>query len=45
MNAEYFPDPHKFNPDRFSADNINKIPKGAFIPFSAGPRMCIGNNL
>lgn len=43
MNADYFPEPNQFIPERFSVDNIDKIPKGAYIPFSLGPRMCIGD--
>lgn len=40
-DPKYFPEPEKFNPDRFQ--DMNAIPKGVFFPFGAGPRICIGN--
>jgi cytochrome P450 len=39
-----FPDPERFDPERFASDAEKAIPKGAFLPFSAGPRVCIGNH-
>ena len=44
-NAELWEKPDEFNPYRFSAENIDKIPPFGYIPFSAGPRNCIGQNM
>ena len=41
-NPKYFPDPEKFDPERFSAENEKTIPKHVYIPFGTGPRVCIG---
>lgn len=42
-NPEFFPDPLKFNPERFSDENKHKIKPLTYIPFGIGPRNCIGS--
>ncbi|KAJ8888147.1 hypothetical protein PR048_007634 [Dryococelus australis] len=41
-DPKYFPCPQRFDPERFSQENINKIPQFAYLPFGEGPRLCIG---
>nr|CAD7462466.1 unnamed protein product [Timema tahoe] len=41
-DPKYYPNPEKFDPERFSAKNKNDIPKYANLPFGEGPRNCIG---
>ncbi|CAH1118986.1 unnamed protein product [Phaedon cochleariae] len=41
-DPEYFPDPKKFDPERFS-DGNKQWPPFAFMPFGLGPRTCIGS--
>jgi cytochrome P450 len=40
--ADLWPDPTRFDPDRFARANDNSRPRDAWIPFSDGPRVCIG---
>ena len=39
---DVFPDPEAFIPDRFSPERKASLPKGAYVPFGAGSRTCIG---
>jgi cytochrome P450 len=40
--AHIYPDPHAFRPDRMAPDEKTRLPKGAYVPFGAGSRICLG---
>ncbi|WP_246498839.1 cytochrome P450 [Ideonella paludis] len=42
-DARNFPDPLRFMPQRFMPE-APPIPRGAWMPFGAGPRVCIGQH-
>jgi cytochrome P450 len=38
-----FENPERFDPERFIGERAARIPRFGYIPFSQGPRVCIGN--
>ncbi|VVC43814.1 Hypothetical protein CINCED_3A007845 [Cinara cedri] len=41
-DPEYYPDPYKFDPNRFSAEEKASRHHYVYLPFGTGPRNCIG---
>ena len=39
---EIFPDPEAFVPERFTRERKAALPRGAYVPFGGGSRICIG---
>jgi len=37
-----FPEPEKFDPERFTPEREKQLPRYAYLPFGAGPRICLG---
>ncbi|GAA1010992.1 cytochrome P450 [Acrocarpospora pleiomorpha] len=44
-HPEFWNEPEKFDPQRFDPGVQSGRPRYAYIPFGAGPRFCVGNNL
>lgn len=43
-DPRWFPNPEGFDPDRWTKDRVEGLPKYAYFPFGGGPRICIGNH-
>lgn len=43
MDLKWFPNPDKFDPERFSHKNKHNIVSGTYIPFGIGPRNCVAS--
>jgi cytochrome P450 len=41
----YYPDPLRFDPERFSEEQSRERPRFSYFPFGGGPRVCIGRGL
>lgn len=44
-NPRLYPDPTRFDPDRWLPERAEGLPRGAFIPFGNGGHRCIGASM
>lgn len=43
-DSKYWPDPERFDPDRFTPEQVAGRPRHVYYPFGEGPHLCLGNN-
>jgi cytochrome P450 len=44
FDPEIFPEPEEFRPERWLCENVSAL-ESRYLPFSRGPRSCVGLNL
>jgi cytochrome P450 len=42
--ADLYAEPERFDPDRWVPEREKQLPRQGFMPFGAGPRVCVGNH-
>jgi cytochrome P450 len=42
-DPRWFPEPERFDPERFVPGRVEQLPEYAYFPFGGGPHVCIGN--
>ncbi|XP_073950244.1 probable cytochrome P450 6a13 [Choristoneura fumiferana] len=45
MDPKYYPDPEKFDPERFTEEQAQNRPKYTYMPFGEGPKQCLAPRL
>ena len=45
LMPEYFPDPHRFDIDRYTSERAEHRQPGAYVPFGVGTHSCLGGRL
>jgi cytochrome P450 len=41
-DPRFYPDPFRFDPERWTAERRRQRPRYSYFPFGGGPRVCIG---
>jgi cytochrome P450 len=44
-DPRWFPDPERFDPDRFAPEAVQGRPEFSYFPFGGGARLCLGKRL